>query len=433
MSNPHQQAVQQLKSVAQKVKWDSKFIDKLSEPEHLHFVELEITMDNHEKRKFKAWRSQHNSSRGPYKGGIRFHPDVTEHEVKALSMWMSWKNAIAGVPYGGGKGGISVDPKKLSSQELERLSRAYVQAFHAYIGPWQDIPAPDVGTNGQIMAWMVDEYSKLSAKNNSLQVSHSQQKKANVPIIKNVNPFAAFTGKPLSISGSLGREAATGRGGVEVLKKYLELKDLKQGINAAVHGFGNVGLWFSKLAVEQGWKVVAVGDSQSAIYQQQGLNIGKVVEHKRNTGRLRGFKQADEIDNSSLLNLEVDVLVLAALDGTVTIKNVDTIRTKHILELANGPVTPDAEKVLLKDGVTIIPDVLANAGGVVVSWMEWVQNLSGDMWTEEKVNDKLAQIMKSAVNEVWTISQDQQTDLRTSAYLVGVGRVLEAMKLRGWI
>lgn len=424
MTDPYKQAVAQLKDVVKHLKLSPGLHKKLVTPEHIHHVRLKIKMDNGKTKTFPAWRSQHNSARGPYKGGIRFHPEVNENEVKALSMWMTWKTALAGVPFGGGKGGITVDPKKLSTSELQRLSRAYVRAFHQRLGPWQDIPAPDVNTNGQVMAWMMDEFSQLKAKSYQLTA---------------INPLATFTGKPLELGGSLGREAATGRGGVNViqaLQKHFHPKSPKHlsippTPTVAVQGFGNVGYWFAKLASEQGWPVVAVSDSRGAVQDLKGLDIDKLYQYKRDAGSVLSSQNPQNTPN--ILASRCDILVLAALSGAITDKNYQQIKAPVILELANGPVTISAEQKLLKSDHTIVPDILANAGGVVVSWMEWVQNQSGDIWTEEKVNHKLAEIMHKATIETIHSQKKYQTDFRTAANILAVSRVVEAMKLRGWI
>jgi len=437
MTNPYQQAVQQLESVSKHLKLNKKTITRLITPEHIHFAELKMKMDNGKSKTFSAWRIQHNSARGPYKGGIRFHPQVNEDEVKALSIWMTWKTAIIGIPFGGGKGGISVDPKQLSVAELQRLSRTYIQTFHQNLGPWRDIPAPDVNTNGQIMIWMADEISrimdlKFQKKRKSPSSPKNFQNINNLPP-KNYNFFATFTGKPIGLGGSLGREAATGRGGVEVLKNYFHKKDHNKDINIVIQGFGNVGYWFAKIAYEQGWKIIAISDSQGAIYNAQGLDIDKVKQHKEKTGSVISFNDSTNITLEKILSLKTEILVLAALENSINLQNQSVVQASTILELANGPIVPDAEKKLLQRQIVIIPDVLANAGGVAVSWMEWVQNLNGDIWPERKVNQKLANIIEKSVHQVWQIQQEYQIDLRSASYILGVGRVVEAMKLRGWI
>ncbi len=415
----YQQAVDQLTAVAKVAGWDARTVKRLKEPERVIKKTLKVKMDDGKVKSLKAWRSEHNSVFGPYKGGIRFHPGVNEEEVKALAMWMTWKTALVGLPFGGGKGGVVVDAKQVSTEELERISRAYVQAFGKFLGPWSDVPAPDVGTNGQVMAWMSDEVAKLRAENSKLKAV--------------VSPLATFTGKPVMLGGSLGREAATGRGGVEVLKVLQNRMGLKTGMTIAVQGLGNVGGWFVRLGQEYGWKVIAVSDSRGGVMNEQGLKIEKVLDYKQKTGALKGFKGGKEISNEDLLASKADVLVLAALENAITERNAKGVKAKVLLELANGPVAPVGEKQLLKRGAAIVPDVLANAGGVVVSWMEWVQNLSGDQWSEEVVNEKLKVRMVRAAEDVWNLAQERKVDLRTAAYLLAVGRVVEGMRLRGWI
>jgi glutamate dehydrogenase/leucine dehydrogenase len=417
MKNPYQQAVLQLHQISKFLNLSPQLVKKLTTHEQLLYKKIQIEMDNGKTKTFPAWRSQHNSARGPYKGGIRFHPDVSENEVKALSIWMTWKNALVDIPFGGGKGGIAVDPKKLSSAELQRLSRAYARAFANHLGPWQDIPAPDVGTNAQVMAWMVSEYQKVNLKNQ-----------------KYLNSFATFTGKPLGLGGSLGREAATGRGGVEVLKNFQPHLGLPQKLNVAVQGFGNVGYWFAKLVVRQGWKVVAVSDSRGTVYDPKGLQIDKLMEYKSRTGSVAYFPsqiRSTLITPDSVFSVPADVLALAALENAVTDRNYRQINASIILELANGPVTYSAGWKLLRQNKIIIPDILANSGGVVVSWMEWVQNLSGDNWEEDRINQKLSQKLCLATEQTYQTSQQYQTDLRSAAYILAVNRVIAAMKLRG--
>lgn len=383
-------------------------------------------MDNGQKKKFKAYRSQHNAARGPYKGGIRFHQDVNESEVKALSTWMTWKCAVTGIPYGGGKGGVVVDPRQLSQAELERLSRAYARFLANDIGPWVDVPAPDVNTTGQIMAWMVDEYEKVKKAQGSLQE----------------NPLATFTGKPLGLGGSQGRDEATGLGGVFVLEKLAEKKGWtrKQDITVAVQGFGNVGYWFAKHADALGYKVVAVSDSRGGIYLESGLDPEKTLECKRQTGSLAkcfcneqscSVKAGKTITNQELLELEVDVLVPAALENVIDASNAARIKAKNIIEMANGPVTPEADEILRQHGVLLIPDVLANAGGVTTSYFEWVQNLSGYYWSHEEVLSKLRPLMESAFEDMWQMIELHKVDGRMAAYLNAVKKVVDAMMLRG--
>ena len=410
LGNPYKNAKAQLKEVSKIIGLTAKEYDYLSKPEHFYKTKLKIKLDNGELAAFSAFRSQHSSSRGPYKGGIRFHPGVTEDEVKALSMWMSWKCSVAGIPYGGVKGGIVVDPKMLSKTELERLSRAYARWASKFIGCWIDIPAPDVNTDSQIMAWMVDEYEK----------------------IQNYNPRASFTGKPIEIGGSEGREEATGLGGFYTLenltKKIKKFRNKKPTI--VVQGMGNVGYWFAKFALDVGYKVIAISDSKGAVYNPKGIDIEKVVRHKEKTGSVVGIY--DELTNDQLLTLDVDVLAPAALENVITGKNVQKINAKFIIELANGPTTPDSDKILQKRGILVVPDVLANAGGVTVSYFEWVQNLSGYYWEKREVFKKLKKIMDKAFNEMWKVHVEKpQLTLRMTAYVTAVSRVVSAMRVLG--
>jgi len=354
--DPHQNAITQLEAVAtlledkyldQKEKF-IQAIESLKVPNQVLKTNLKLTMDNGETKEFTAFRSEHNNAAGPYKGGIRFHQKVSESEVKALSTWMTWKCAAIGIPYGGAKGGIMVDPRKLSITELERLSRAYVAFLVNYIGPWLDIPAPDVNTNGQVMAWMVDEYQNIKIKEGQLQE----------------NPLATFTGKPLNLGGSAGRNEATGLGGVMVLEKlFIELKKQKkfnsrQEITVAIQGFGNVGFWFAKHASDRGYQVVALSDSRGAIYKKTGLDPKAALIHKQNKHTLNGFANAQNLTNEELLTLNVDILVPAALENVIHRDNADQIKATYIIEMANGPITPEADKILLKKNILIIYQIL---------------------------------------------------------------------------
>jgi glutamate dehydrogenase/leucine dehydrogenase len=365
-------------------------------------------MDSGEKKEFVGYRSQHNNARGPYKGGIRFHQDVNESEVKALSMWMSWKGAVTNIPFGGGKGGVVVDPSLLSKRELQELSRGYVRAIKDNIGVDIDIPAPDVNTDGQIMAWMVDEYSKL--------------KKQWIP--------GAFTGKPIEIGGSLGRDKATGLGGVMVLDYISRMEQMEPSkTKIAVQGFGNVGYWFAKLAYDLGFKIVAISDSKGAIFDESGINPIKAVEYKDKSGSLKGFTKKD-ITNEELLELDVDILVPSALENVITEKNANNIKSKYVIEMANGPTTPEADQILFEKDIVVVPDVLANAGGVTVSYFEWVQNRTGYYWKEEEVHEKLKPLMISAIRDALEVQKTIKTDLRMAVYTLAVKKVSDAVKIR---
>ena len=414
--DPYQNAVAQLEAVAEVLDLDEEVKSRLAVPDKVHTTELEVEMDNGEMRKFRAFRSQHNNAKGPYKGGIRFHQNVSEAEVKALSMWMTWKCSVVGIPYGGGKGGIIVNPKELSRTELEKLARAYARWAEGFIGPWRDVPAPDVNTNPQIMAWMIDELLKIK-----------QEKGED----KLVNWRATLTGKPVEIGGSLGRTEATGMGGFYTLLNLTEYKGWnKTEVSLAVQGIGNVGYWFAKLAQDEGYKVVALSDSKGGIYNPEGLDVDAVLQHKQDTGSVVGFDGSQEVSNEALLELPVTVVVPAALENVITAENAERIQAEAIIEMANGPVTPEADEILAERGVWSVPDVLANAGGVTVSYFEWVQNLQGYYWTKEDVFAKLKKIMDQAWQEMITMYSDKKlANLRIAAYAVSVNRVVTAMKM----
>lgn len=411
--NPFEVAQKQLDICAEKLKLNPEVHAFLREPMRIMQVSIPVRMDNGKVKTFQGFRVQYNDARGPTKGGIRFHPEETIDTVKALAAWMTWKCAIVDIPYGGGKGGIVCNPKEMSEGELERLSRGYIRAINYFIGPEKDIPAPDVYTTPQIMAWMMDEYSKL--------------KGYNVP--------GVITGKPIPLGGSLGRGDATARGGMYALKeaaKYLNI-DLKKA-TVAVQGYGNAGQFAAQLVTEMfGSKVVAVSDSKGGIYNEKGLDWKAVLEHKKKTESVTGFKGTKEITNEELLELNVDILIPAALENVITEKNAARIKAKIILELANGPTTPEADKILHRNKIFVIPDFLANAGGVTVSYFEWVQNLYGYYWTEKEVHEKLEAKMVKAFRDVIEMAEKYKVDNRTAAYMVSVSRVAEAMKLRGWV
>lgn len=382
---------------------DKTLIKRIVEPEIAHEFHFEVRMDNGKKQIFKGWRIQHNSALGPYKGGIRFHPETVREEVQALATLMSIKCAVAGLPYGGGKGGVAVDPKKLSKTELERLSRAFASKIAPFIGENIDVPAPDVNTTPEIMSWMIDEYQK----------------------IKGYKSPATFTGKPISIGGSLGRTEATGRGGVFVLKALLtKLKKKSRGMTVAVQGFGNVGYYFAKLGAEEGFKVVTVSDSKSGVYDKGGVNLEKALKTKKEKGTVVYGKS---ISNEELLELDVDVLVPAALENVINSKNMSKIKAKIIVEMANGPVTEEAYEYLSKKGVIIVPDVLANSGGVTVSYLEWVQGKAGYWWSEKEVNDKLKTMIEGAFEAIWKKSVTKKMPLKQAAFETAIERIASAI------
>lgn len=426
MVNPYLSAVEQLDAVGKLLAADypsgtwKKAREILIQPDRVIKKELEITLDSGQKKKFTAFRSQHNNARGPYKGGIRFHPLVSEDEVKALSMWMTWKTAIVGIPMGGGKGGICVDPHQLSRAELQRLSRAYARAFADHLGSWTDVPAPDMSTDGQVMAWMLDEYEQVKG---------------------HLEP-GVFTGKPVALGGSSGREEATGQGGVFVLQNILQKlgKTRAQDVTIAVQGIGNVGYWFAQLADQLGFRVVAISDSKGGVYVKEGLDPTATLHCKKESGTLEHcfchdgkcrVKGGQQLSNEELLTLDVDVLVPAAMENVITKQIASQIRAKIILEMANGPVSPDAEQLLYDQGITIIPDVLANAGGVTVSYYEWIQNNQGDRWSQQFVTERLQQTMTEATDVIWSLAQEKKIPLKQAAYVVAVKKVIEAMMLRG--
>src|SRR3989338_3781224 len=407
--NPFKSAMQQLANAAQILKLNPRVLSQLKSPKRTLSVSVPVEMDNGELKVFEGFRVQYNDARGPFKGGLRFHPQVNLDAIKALAFWMAIKNAVVGVPYGGGKGGIVVNPKKLSKRELERLSRQFIGLIYKDIGPHVDVPAPDVNTTPEIMAWMADEYSKL---------------------VGSWQP-AVITGKPLHLGGSRGREEATGFGGVVILKQAANALRLKRGASVAIQGFGNVGLFFARLANAAGFKVVAVSDSQGAIYNPRGLDIGKVEAHKKALGSLTHFPGAVNLTNEKLLQLPVDVLVPAALENQIHKGNAKKIQAKLIVEMANGPTTPEADVILHRRGVWVVPDVLANSGGVATSYLEWSQNLSGFYWGRDEVLKKLTGYMVEAWKNILREREKYQTDFRNAAFILALKRIADAMESRG--
>jgi len=375
----------------------------LETPNHIHKAELKVNG-----KKYPAYRIQFNNGRGPYKGGIRFHPEVSEDEVKSLAFWMTLKTAVADIPLGGAKGGVTVDPRTLSEKELQELSRAYVRAFADHLGSNIDIPAPDVYTNGQIMAWMLDEYEKQ----------------------KGFHDPGMITGKPLELGGSLVRDIATALGGVYVLEEAITKLKLK-GKRVAIQGFGNAGMNAAKLLLVRGFTIIAVSDSKGGIYDLQGLNIDEVVKVKEKTGSVQNYSSGKKISNEELLTLDCDILVPSALSGVITGKNAGGVKAKVVLELANGPTTPEADRILHRNKVLVLPDILANAGGVTVSYFEWVQNKYNYYWKEEKVRDCLKEKMVTAFAKLWDSFEGKQYDFRTATYIHAVKKVLAAERLRG--
>lgn len=384
----------------------------VSAQERILEVSIPVRMDSGELKVFTGYRVQHSTLRGPAKGGIRFHPDTDLEEVKALAAWMTIKCATVDIPLGGAKGGITCDPKKMSARELETLTRGFVHQIAPIIGSEKDVPAPDVNTNPQIMAWFVDEYSKLQGHND----------------------LGVITGKPLEVGGSLGRGRATAQGGVYVLFKYLEEKKIaKKGLKAVVQGFGNAGMHAAAFLEEAGISVIAVSDSRGAIYNEKGLKIAEVSRIKNETGTVQDVPGGKKMTNEEILELPCDILVLAALENQIHGKNAGRVKAKIILELANGPTTPEADEALFKAGTVVLPDILANAGGVTVSYFEMVQNKMNYYWTEEEVNGKLKVIMEKALTDVLKEQVRAKTHLRTAAYITAIERIEKALKLRGRI
>ena len=410
MANPLENARAQVTRAVRFAGLGDEAIEALMHIDNFIQGEIEIDMDSGEKKKFKAFRSQHNDARGPYKGGIRFHERVSEEEVKALSVWMTWKTAVAGIPFGGSKGGVVVDPKKLSKKELERLSRAYARFIAPYIGSRKDIPAPDVNTNGEIMAWMLDEFEK----------------------VKGESDIGAFTGKPIALHGSAGREEATGLGGFYVFQSMVSGFGLNNP-TVAIQGVGNVGSHFTTLVHESGFKIVALSDSKGTISNPEGIDIPMAMAWKKEKGSFEGLP-GNYSGTEAIFSVPCDIFVPAALENAITAENVGSVAAKFIMELANGPVSPDAEKVLLDKGVVTIPDVLANAGGVVVSYFEWAENSANWYWEVDEVREKLKKIMDRAWKSAFENYSDMKSNggsFRDAVYSIALKRVFEAMHLRG--
>ena len=408
--NPFELAQEQLYRVADVFKIDSNLIEVLKECKKGVTVSVPVVLDNGSVRTFQGYRVTHNIARGPSKGGIRYHPDVTLDEVKALSMWMTWKCALMNIPFGGAKGGIACDPKKLSEGELQKLTRRYTSEIINEIGPEKDIPAPDVGTDGRVMAWIFDTYS--------MNKGHSV--------------LGVVTGKPLNIGGSLGRLEATARGALYTMREAIRKQELPiAGLRIAIQGFGNVGSFLARFLHDDGAKVIAVSDSRGGVHNPEGIDIALALAHKQETGSLVGLKGTEEISNEDLILLDCDVLAPCALEQVITGENADKVRAKIVVEGANGPTTPTADEILEDRGVLVLPDVLANAGGVVVSYFEWVQGLQEYFWKEAEVNARLNDIATRAFNETWATREARGTSMRMAAYGLAVQRVAEATTTRG--
>lgn len=407
MSDPFKNSLAQLLKASEVLGLTEEVRKGLGNPARVVEVNFPVLMDDGKVKFFMGFRSQHNNARGPFKGGLRFSSEVSLSEVKALSSWMTWKCAVADVPFGGGKGGVIVDTKTLSKTELENLSRAFARAISDVIGPEKDVPAPDMYTDGQVMEWMNNEYQKVTRSKS----------------------LATFTGKPLSYGGSEGRTEATGFGGFKILEAVSEKMHLVPEETAiAIQGIGNVGYYFAYFAREAGYKIVALSDSKGGIYSPKGLDPKLVLEYKKTHGTLSGFPDSTDITNEELLLVSCDVLVPAALENVITEKNAEQIKAKVVVEMANGPVDPSADVIFEKKGVISVPDILSNSGGVTVSYFEWYQNIHNETWAKEDVLQKLSEKMKVAFDAGWQLATEKKLYLRTAFYVLGVSRVLEAEK-----
>ncbi|MEK4843788.1 glutamate dehydrogenase [Staphylococcus cohnii] len=399
-----------MKEALHKLGFDDGMYELVKEPLRFLEIRIPVRMDDGTVKTFKGYRAQHNQAVGPTKGGIRFHPDVNVEEVKALSMWMTMKCGITNLPFGGGKGGVICDPREMSNLELERLSRGYVKAISQFVGPASDIPAPDVYTNPQIMSWMMDEYSKINRS----------------------NAFAFITGKPLSLGGSQGRNRATALGAVITIEEAAKHRNINiEGSRVAIQGFGNAGSFIAKILHDKGAKIVAISESRGALYNPEGLDIEHLLALKEQHGRVTPLFE-DVIPNEKLFELDCDILIPAALSNQITETNAHLIQAKIVAEAANGPTTQEATKILTQRDVLIIPDVLASAGGVTVSYFEWVQNNQGYYWSEEEIITKLEEKMVEAFNKIYDLAENRKMDMRLAAYVVGLKRTAEATCFRGW-
>ncbi|MCH7622404.1 MAG: Glu/Leu/Phe/Val dehydrogenase [Chloroflexi bacterium] len=406
----YETAVRQLQAAADKLGIDEGVYQILSRPKRELTVNFPVEMDSGEVQVFTGYRVQHNLAGGPGKGGIRYHPDVTLDEVRALAMWMTWKCAVAGIPYGGAKGGVTCQPKVMSNRELERLTRRYATEISIMIGPDQDIPAPDINTNAQTMAWFMDTIS----------------------MHRGITVPGVVTGKPLSIGGTLGRVEATGRGVMIAAREAASQIGLAlDGARVAVQGYGNVGYYAARLLAEQGCTLVGVADSTSGLYSETGLDADALRQYKDTNGSFAGYTGVDRVSPQELLELPCDILVPAAIEGQVTAANADKIKARIIVEGANGPTTPEADAILYDKGILVVPDILANAGGVVVSYFEWVQNIQHYFWDLDEVNQQMESIMVRSFAEVTELAREEGASMRDAAMLLAVGRVVEAMRVRG--
>lgn len=406
MKNPFQNAMSQLERATKVKEFDEKFLKLLNQPNREIRISIPVTMDDGSLKVFEGYRVQYNNARGPYKGGIRYHQDTDIDEVKALAFWMALKCAVANIPMGGGKGGITVDPKTLSKNELEKLSRGWIKLMAPVIGPKVDVPAPDVNTTPEIMSWMVDEYSKITGDKTN----------------------AVITGKPIAVGGSEGRGPATGLGGFYVFDVIRQKLNLPESCSVVVQGFGNVGGNAAEILSNHGHKIIAISDSKGAIIKEDGIDIKELNEYKKINGQIANFPGSKNISNEELLEISCDVLIPAALENQITEKNAKNIKTKLIVELANGPTTPEADDILFTRGIPVVPDILANAGGVTVSTFEWEQNLKNEHWTEKDVFEKLKKIMEEETNLIFDRSKELNTDIRRTAFIVALERIEKATK-----
>ncbi len=408
--NPFEIARQQFDRAADYLDLEDSLRNVLRSAKRQLIVSIPVKMDGGEVKVFEGYRVQHNIARGPAKGGIRYHPNVTLDEVKALASWMTWKCATVNIPYGGGKGGVVCDPKSLSKNELERLTRRYAFEIAPIVGPDRDIPAPDVYTDSQTMAWIMDTIS----------------------MVRGHTELGVVTGKPLSLGGSQGRHEATARGALYALREACKIKGMNlKGTRVAVQGFGNAGSIIARLAAEDGARVVAACDSRSGVFSERGLDIQAALKHKEDTGALYGLSNAKEIASNDVLEVDCEVLCPSALENSITMSNVGRVKAKIIAELANGPTTPGADRVFEENGVLLIPDILANAGGVTVSYYEWVQDQYSFFWSEKRINQTLEDTMGDAFHKVHQTALRYGTDMRTGAYILAIGRVAEATRVRG--
>lgn len=408
--NPYENALRQLDEVASLIKLDPGILAYLKVPKRIVEVAVPVRLDNGEIRVYVGYRVQHNDARGPYKGGIRYHPQVDLDEVKALAMWMTWKCALLDLPFGGAKGGVNCNPKELSPSELERVTRRYIASIIDVIGPYRDIPAPDVYTDAQVMAWVMDTYSQM----------------------RGYLAPEVVTGKPIEVGGSYVRERATGLGGFFIAREAAKLLgfDLK-GATVAIQGFGNVGSNLALYLHEAGAKIVGIADSKGACYSAQGLDPNKLLEHKRRTGSVVGFPGTRTISDQELLSLDVDILAPAALENQITGKNAGSVKARLVIEMANGPTTPEADVVLSRNGVLVVPDILSNAGGVTVSYLEWVQNITRERWDEERIVNELERRMVKSFRDTVDMMKKHNTTMRMGALGLAVQRVADAIRSLG--